>query len=518
MGGKVTKKDVKSALEKAGMGDRVRVYYPDGFVGKIVYNNWKGTYRLEDIKGGLLDEFSNINRASSAIYGEIANGGSIEVADSKRIKDADDAPDVLDGILLIAFNDGEEENGYEEVNSHANEQGEIDGVKYETYDTDTQDGVTLIDLCALTDDANAFVKALLEEWGVIDIVADIEFEASENMKEEVSDSRRVSDVSKGDLYGDMFPSQMVYILEKKDESARKGNVNIDYFDSLSEARKALNEYRKENPTDEYFIRKYEVGFRDINPDYEDIYDSHKVSDMIKPAHLRGYAINQRKKRRGGENPDKLGRVEGDVLDEDMDSNGIYDSHRVSDMTKPAHLRGYAERYRQKRRAKQGQVSREENVDEDDTTDKSNISDSRDARFFVYKNRQDVTPDKEGFVKKADAIAFAKTMVDDDDRTMVDVYRYDENDEWGGVEQVVWTSNNQPKTDLEYWGVKEVEIKKVKEGDYFTLKPIPEPKESQVWVKGGYDRSYKEYDAYKYSDVNSYRGFKANKKVYVGFTF
>lgn len=353
------------------------------------------------------------------------------VSDSRKIKDADDAPDVLDGILLIAFNDGEEENGYEEVNSHANEQGEIEGVKYETYDTDTQDGVTLIDLCALTDDANAFVKALLEEWGVIDIVADIEFEASDNMKGEVSDSR-------------------------------------------------------------------------------------KVSDMTNPAHLRGYADKYRKKRR--ENPDKLGRVEGDVLDEDMDRNGIYDSHRVSDMTKPAHLRGYAERYRQKRRAKQGQVSREEKVDEDDTTDKSNISDSRDARFFVYKNRQDVTPDKEGFVKKADAIAFAKTMVDEDDRTMVDVYRYDENDEWGDVEQVVWTSNSQPKTDLEYWGVKEVEIKKVKEGEYFTLKPIPEPKESQVWVKGGYDRSYKEYDAYKYSDVNSYRGFKPNKKVYVGFTF
>ena len=189
------------------------------------------------------------------------------------------------------------------------------------------------------------------------------------------------------------------------------------------------------------------------------------------------------------------------------------------MTKPAHLRGYAEKYRKKRREQKENLGRVENVDEiDEEMDRGNIYDSRDARFFVYKNQQDVTPDKEGFVKKADAIAFAKTMLDDNDRTMVEVYRYDENDEWGDVEQMVWTSNNQPKTDLEYWGVKEVEIKKVKEGEYFTLKPIPEPKESQVWVKGGYDRSYKEYDAYKYSDVNSYRGFKPNKKVYVGFTF
>lgn len=430
------------------------------------------------------------------------------VSDSRRIKDANDTPDVLDGILMIAFNDGEEEDGYNEVKSHANEQGEIGGVKYETYDTDNQDGVTLIDLCALTNDANAFVKALLNEWGVIDSVADIEFEASENMQE-VSDSHKVKDdMFFGNTYGYDYEDEEGgdYLVYDFDGCEMKYFVNkddaIDFCERNSYARGVMD---YEGNT----IWKKGKGW---------VSDSRRVSDMIKPAHLRGYAINQRKKRRGGENPDKLSRVEGDVLDENMDSNGIYDSHRVSDMTKPAHLRGYAERYRQKRRAKQGQVSREEKVDEDDTIDKGNIADSRDARFFVYKNRQDVTPDKEGFLKKADAIAFAKTMLDDNDRTMVEVYRYDENDDWGDVEQVVWTSNNQPKTDLEYWGVKEVEIKKVKEGDYFTLKPIPEPKESQVWVKGGYDRAYKEYEAYKFSDVNSYRGFKANKKVYVGFIF
>lgn len=412
-------------------------------------------YSVLDENDRLLDEFTSKekaiayaeknNKADGVVRFKYSEDGDVldakeiwtknkSVSDSKKIKDADDAPDVLDGILMIAFNDGSEEEGYNEVKSHANEQGEIDGVKYETYDSDYQDGVTLIDLCALTDDANAFVKALLKEWGVIDEVADIEFEASDNMKGEVS-------------------------------------------------------------------------------------DSYRVSDMTKPIHLRGYAEKYRKKRR--EQKENLGRVESiDDLEENMDyGQGIYDSNRVSDMTKPAHLRGYAEKYRKKRREQKENLGRVENVDEiDEEMDRGNIYDSRDARFFVYKNQQDVTPDKEGFVKKADAIAFAKTMLDDNDRTMVEVYRYDENDEWGDVEQMVWTSNNQPKTDLEYWGVKEVEIKKVKEGEYFTLKPIPEPKESQVWVKGGYDRSYKEYDAYKYSDVNSYRGFKPNKKVYVGFTF
>lgn len=135
-------------------------------------------------------------------YGERINGldGRV-VSDSRKIKDADETQDVLDGILMIAFNDGSEDEGYNEVKKHANEQGELDGVQYETYDTDIQDGVTLIDLCAATDDANTFVKALLTEWGIIDAVADIEFEKSELMEnaeeggEQVSDSK-VEDMTK----------------------------------------------------------------------------------------------------------------------------------------------------------------------------------------------------------------------------------------------------------------------------------------------------------------------------------
>lgn len=64
----------------------------------------------------------------------------------------------------------------------------------------------------------------------------------------------------------------------------------------------------------------------------------------------------------------------------------------------------------------------------------------------------------------------------------------------------------------------VDIKRVKKGDYFTLKDIPEPKESQVWVMDGYDRGEKAYLAHKFSDVNNDRYFKPTTKVFVDFTF
>ena len=267
-------------------------------------------YSVLDENDRLLDEFTSKekaiayaeknNKADGVVRFKYSEDGDVldakeiwtknkSVSDSKKIKDADDAPDVLDGILMIAFNDGSEEEGYNEVKSHANEQGEIDGVKYETYDSDYQDGVTLIDLCALTDDANAFVKALLKEWGVIDEVADIEFEASDNMKGEVS-------------------------------------------------------------------------------------DSYRVSDMTKPIHLRGYAEKYRKKRR--EQKENLGRVESiDDLEENMDyGQGIYDSNRVSDMTKPAHLRGYAEKYRKKRR-EQKELNKENEEEKQEVNDSRKIKDS-----------------------------------------------------------------------------------------------------------------------------------------------
>lgn len=62
------------------------------------------------------------------------------------------------------------------------------------------------------------------------------------------------------------------------------------------------------------------------------------------------------------------------------------------------------------------------------------------------------------------------------------------------------------------------IRELKKGDFFTLRPVDEPKESQVYVRDDYDRSEKKYGAYKFSDVNSFRSFKPTTQVYTGFTF
>ena len=46
----------------------------------------------------------------------------------------------------------------------------------------------------------------------------------------------------------------------------------------------------------------------------------------------------------------------------------------------------------------------------------------------------------------------------------------------------------------------MKIRELKRGDYFTLKDIAEPKESQVWVRGEYDRSTRTYSATNFSDM------------------
>lgn len=62
------------------------------------------------------------------------------------------------------------------------------------------------------------------------------------------------------------------------------------------------------------------------------------------------------------------------------------------------------------------------------------------------------------------------------------------------------------------------IKDLKKGEYFTLKQIDEPKESQVYVRGEYDKSERKYECYKWDDVNNTRFYKGDKEVYTGFTF
>lgn len=67
-------------------------------------------------------------------------------------------------------------------------------------------------------------------------------------------------------------------------------------------------------------------------------------------------------------------------------------------------------------------------------------------------------------------------------------------------------------------MEKVMLKDLKKGEWFTLKPIEEPKDCQVFVKGDYIRSDRRYECMRWSDIGSFRYFPGTKEVYVGFTF
>lgn len=64
----------------------------------------------------------------------------------------------------------------------------------------------------------------------------------------------------------------------------------------------------------------------------------------------------------------------------------------------------------------------------------------------------------------------------------------------------------------------MKLKDLKRGEYFTIKPIENPTENQVYIRGEYDRSEKKYDCEKFSDISYSRMFDGNKEVYTDFTF
>lgn len=64
----------------------------------------------------------------------------------------------------------------------------------------------------------------------------------------------------------------------------------------------------------------------------------------------------------------------------------------------------------------------------------------------------------------------------------------------------------------------MKLKDVKQGEFFTLKPISEPTEKQVYIRGEYERSSKKYECTKFSDINSWRYLKGDTDVYTDFIF
>lgn len=57
------------------------------------------------------------------------------------------------------------------------------------------------------------------------------------------------------------------------------------------------------------------------------------------------------------------------------------------------------------------------------------------------------------------------------------------------------------------------LKQLKQGEYFTLKEIEFPKESQVWIKDEYDREEKAYLCYNFADTSKDKYIKGDKQVY-----
>lgn len=62
------------------------------------------------------------------------------------------------------------------------------------------------------------------------------------------------------------------------------------------------------------------------------------------------------------------------------------------------------------------------------------------------------------------------------------------------------------------------VKDLKRGDFFTVKPIENPTEKQVYIRGDYDRSTKKYTCTRFDDICCTRDFSGSKTVFVDFTF
>lgn len=63
-------------------------------------------------------------------------------------------------------------------------------------------------------------------------------------------------------------------------------------------------------------------------------------------------------------------------------------------------------------------------------------------------------------------------------------------------------------------MEEIEIKKIKKGEFLKRKADSQ----RVYIRGDYDRASKSYSCIAYDDINQEIFIKANKKVFIGFTF
>lgn len=62
------------------------------------------------------------------------------------------------------------------------------------------------------------------------------------------------------------------------------------------------------------------------------------------------------------------------------------------------------------------------------------------------------------------------------------------------------------------------LKDLKQGEWFTRKPILEPNEKQVYIRNHYAREIKKYSASHFCDVNAEIFLKGDTIVYTDFIF
>lgn len=62
------------------------------------------------------------------------------------------------------------------------------------------------------------------------------------------------------------------------------------------------------------------------------------------------------------------------------------------------------------------------------------------------------------------------------------------------------------------------MKELKKGEWFTLKPIANPRESQVYIRSDYDRSERKYWATKWSDIGDGKFISGDREVFTDFEF
>lgn len=64
----------------------------------------------------------------------------------------------------------------------------------------------------------------------------------------------------------------------------------------------------------------------------------------------------------------------------------------------------------------------------------------------------------------------------------------------------------------------MKLKDLKIGEYFTLKPIENPTEKQVFIRGEYDRTEKKYECGRFDDISYSRYLSGKTEVYTDFIF